>query len=88
MISRTILKKPTGNISEMSFDMGEGLTEKSSPFETFIQIIEGNAEIMIEGQSHLLQCGEGIVIPAFASNIVKAHERFKMILTIIKKSYE
>ena len=49
VLSRTILKKSSGNISVMSFDSGEGLTEKTSPFDTFAQIIDGKAEIIIDG---------------------------------------
>lgn len=88
IVSKTILKKSTGNISVMSFESGEGLTEKTSPFDTFAQIIEGKAEIDIDGKVHLLNTGESIIIPAHKSNIVHANERFKMILTIIKSGYE
>lgn len=88
VVSKTILKKSTGNISVMSFDTGEALTEKTSPFDTFVQIIDGKAEIVIDGKSHLIDKGEGIIIPAHQPNIVKANERFKMILTIIKSGYE
>jgi quercetin dioxygenase-like cupin family protein len=88
VVSKTIIKKSTGNISVMSFDTGEGLTEKTSPFDTFAQIIDGKAEIVIDGKSNMLQSGEGIVIPAHRPNIIKANERFKMILTIIKSGYE
>ena len=72
----------------MSFDSGEGLTEKTTPFDTFVQIIEGKAEIVISKISHLLQTGQSIVIPAHASNLVKPNGRFKMILTVIKSGYE
>ena len=88
VVSKTIIKKSTGNISVMSFDTGEGLTEKTSPFDTFAQIIDGKAEIVIDGKSNMLQSGEGIVIPAHRPNIIKANERFKMILSIIKSGYE
>lgn len=88
VVSKTIIKKPTGSISIMSFDGGEELKEKVSPFDTFAQIIDGNAEIVIDGESHQIQAGQGIVIPAHAFNIVKAHERCTMILTIIKSGYE
>jgi quercetin dioxygenase-like cupin family protein len=88
VVSKTILKKSTGNISVMSFDSGEGLTEKTSPFDTFAQIIEGKAEIVIDGKSFLLDTGQSIIIPAHQSNVVKANERFKMILTIIKSGYK
>ncbi|MBK8552342.1 MAG: cupin domain-containing protein [Ignavibacteria bacterium] len=88
VVIKTIIKKSTGNVSAMSFDTGEGLTEKTSPFDTFAQIIDGNAEIVIDGKSNFLKTGQAIVIPAHSSNIVKANERFKMILTIIKSGYE
>jgi quercetin dioxygenase-like cupin family protein len=88
VVSRTIIKKFTGNVSVWSFDSGEGLVEKTSPFDTFAQIIDGTAEIIIDGKSNLLESGQGIIIPAHASNIIKANVRFKMILTIIKSGYE
>ena len=88
VVMKTIIKKSTGNISVMSFDSGEGLTEKTSPFDTFAQIIDGKAQIVISGESHLLLTGESIVIPAHAPNYIKPNGRFKMILTIIKSGYE
>lgn len=88
VVSKTILKKSTGNISVMSFDNGEALTERISPFDTFAQIIEGKAEIIIDGKSIFLDTGQSIIIPAHKSNLIKANERFKMIQTIIKSGYE
>src|ERR1700738_3799276 len=88
VVSKTIIKKSTGNISVMSFDSGEGLTEKTSPFDTFAQIIEGKAEIVIDKTSNLLGFGQGIIIPAHSLNFIKPNGRFKMILTIIKSGYE
>jgi quercetin dioxygenase-like cupin family protein len=85
---KSIIKKSTGNISIMSFDSGEGLAEKSSPFDTFVQIIEGNAEIVIDTISNVLQSGQGIIIPAHSPNFIKPNGRFKMILTTIKSGYE
>src|ERR1700744_2052518 len=79
VVIKTIIKKSTGNISIMSFDSGEGLTEKTSPFDTFVQIIEGKAEIVINNIAHLLESGMGITIPAHASNYIKPNGRFKMI---------
>ena len=84
VVSKTIIKKSTGTVSVVAIETGEGLTEKTSPFETFIQIIEGKAEIVISGKSNFLVTGQSIIIPAFTPNIVKANERFKMILTVIK----
>ena len=88
VVIKTILKKSTGSISAMSIDSGEGLPEKTSPFDTFVQVIDGKAEIVINGESNLLLTGQSIVIPAHASNFVKPNGRFKLILTVIKSGYE
>jgi quercetin dioxygenase-like cupin family protein len=88
VVSKTIIKKSTGNVSAEAFDTGEALSEKISPFDTFVQIIDGKAEIVIDGKYNLLDTGQSIIIPAHTRNIIKANERFKMISTIIKSGYE
>jgi quercetin dioxygenase-like cupin family protein len=88
IVTKTILRKSTGNVSVMSVDTGEGLTEQTSPFDTFVQIIEGTAEMFINGTGHRLLTGQSIVIPAHASSYVKPNGRYKMILTVIKSGYE
>ena len=88
IVSKTIIKKLTGDISVMSFDSGEELAEKISPFDTFAQVIDGSAEITVNRHVHHLQLGEGMIIPAHAPNRIKANQRFKMLLTTIKSGYE
>lgn len=88
VVIKTIIKKTTGNVSAVSFDSGEVLTEKISPFDTFIQVIEGRAEVVIDDKSNLLETGSSIIIPAHTRNTIKANERFKMISTVIKSGYE
>lgn len=86
VVSKTILKKTSGNISVSSFDTGEELAEKTAPFDTFIQIIDGAAEIIINDKQYQLKLGEGIVIPAHASHSINANQQFKMIATVIKST--
>jgi quercetin dioxygenase-like cupin family protein len=88
VVSKTILRKSSGNVCAVSFDTGEGLTEKTTPFDTFVQIIDGQAEIVIDGVSNFLQTGQSIVIPAHESNYINPNGRFKMIQTVIKSGYE
>ena len=88
VVIKTILKKSTGDVGLMSFDAGEGLAEKISPFDTFVQIIEGIAEILIDGKSNMLLTGQGIVVPAHRSSSIKPNGRFKLISTVIKSGYE
>ena len=85
---KVMIKKVTGTIVAMSFDNGVGLKEKISPFDTFTLIIEGNAELMLDGIPINLKTGEAIIIPAHTSNFIKPNGRFKMIQTIIKSGYE
>ena len=88
VVTRSIIRKTTGNVSVIAIDTGENLEDKISPFDTFVQIIDGTAELMIDNKLHLLNTGQGINIPAHTSHAVKAKERFKMISTIIKSGYD
>jgi len=88
VVIKTIIRKTTGNVTAVSVDSGESLANKTSPFDTFIQVIDGEAEIDISGVNHSLKTGESIIIPAHALNTIKANVRFKMLSTIIKSGYE
>lgn len=88
IIIKTIIKKTTGNVSVLALDVGEGLLERNSPFDSFAQIIDGRAEIEINSKPFLLETGQSIIIPANTPNKIIANERFKMILTVIKSGYE
>ena len=88
VVSKTILKKSSGNVTVVSIDTGEGLTEKTTPFDTFVQIIDGQADIVIDGESNFLLTGQSIVIPAHSPNLVTPNGRFKMIQTVLKSGYE
>ncbi len=88
VVIKTIIKKSTGNVSAVSFDSGETLTDRLSPFDNYIQIIDGRAEIIIDGKENQLETGNSIIIPAHSYNTIKANIRFKMISTIIKSGYE
>lgn len=88
VVTKSILEKPRGNISILSFDKGEGLIEKITPFDTFAMIIEGTAEIVISGERNLLLTGQSIVIPAHSPFLVSSGERFKMMITVIKSGYQ
>ena len=84
VVSKTILKKTSGNITLFAFDEGEGLAEHSSPFEAIVQLLDGQAEIIIGGDSHTLNSGQSIILPANIPHSLKANERFKMMLIMIK----
>ena len=84
ILSKTVLKKETGNISLFSFARGEALSEHTAPFDAVIQVIDGKGEIIIGGKSYFLEAGQSIIMPANIPHAVKAVEKFKMVLTMIK----
>lgn len=84
VVSKHVLKKDTGNISLFAFDKGEGLSEHTTPFDATVLVVDGKAEIIIDGHSHILYAGESIIMPAHIPHALRALERFKMVLTMIK----
>jgi quercetin dioxygenase-like cupin family protein len=86
IVSKTILKKQTGNISLFSFDKGEALSEHTAPFDAMISVVDGKGEVTIGGKPFIVIAGESIIMPANIAHAVKAVERFKMVLTMIRSS--
>lgn len=88
IVTKTVMKKLTGDICAIAFDSGKVLTGKISPFDKLVQVIDGSAEVVIDNKSNFLKVRESIIIPAHASNSFKANSRFKIISTVIKSGYE
>lgn len=86
IVSKTVLKKETGNISVFSFDKGEGLSEHTAPFDAMIMVIDGKGEIIIGGQTFNLDAGQSIIMPGNVPHSVTAVEKFKMILIMIRSN--
>lgn len=84
VVSRTIIGKPAGTITIFAFDDGQGLSEHTAPYDALVYVIEGRIEIKISGQAHELSAGEMIIIPAGEPHALKAEEKFKMMLVMIK----
>ncbi len=84
IVSKHILKKETGNISLFAFDKDEGLSEHTAPFDAVVFIVDGKADIKIDGVSNILEAGENIIMPANVPHALIAVEKFKMVLTMLK----
>ena len=87
-VFRTIVQKSTGTIIALAMDAGENLEEKISPFDSYIQIIEGESVIFIDNHSNILETGQAILIPAHSSHVIRAIHPSKIIITVIKSGYE
>jgi len=84
VVSKQVMKNEKGNVSLFAFDKGEGLSEHTAPFDALIQVIEGEAVIIIGGTPHTVTAGESIIMPANIPHALKATQSFKMILTMIR----
>jgi quercetin dioxygenase-like cupin family protein len=84
IVSRQLIKNDAGTITLFAFDKGQSLSEHSAPFDAVVQIVDGQAELIIGGQSVPVTAGQIAVMPADVPHAVKAPARFKMLLTMLK----
>ena len=84
VVSKEVIKKEKGTVSLFAFDQGQGLSEHTAPFDALVYILDGQAEISIAGKQYNLKSGETMIMPANKPHSLKATERFKMLLVMIK----
>lgn len=84
IVSKTIVKKKTGNITLFAFDRGQELSEHTAPFDAMVCVVDGTAEVAISGKTFNVSAGEMIIFPANIPHALKASERFKMMLIMIR----
>ncbi|HAW59662.1 MAG TPA: cupin domain-containing protein [Bacteroidales bacterium] len=84
IVSKVVIDKPSGTITLFAFDSGQRLSEHSAPYDALVQVLEGEAEIIIDKKPFLLKEGDSIIMPAGIPHAVNAPDRFKMLLTMIK----
>lgn len=84
VVSRTLVKRPTGTMTLFAFDQGQELSEHTAPFDAVVHVIEGEVELTIGGEPYRAKAGEMVIMPANIPHAVKAATRFKMLLTMIR----
>ena len=84
VVSRTLIDKPTGTVTLFSFDAGQGLSEHTAPFDAMVNVVDGEAEVSIDGQPHTVRAGEMIIMPADHPHALRAHKPFKMLLVLVR----
>ena len=84
VVSKTLVQRPTGTVTLFAFAQGQGLSEHSAPFDAMVVLLDGQAEITIAGQPHIVGTGEMIIMPANQPHALAALEQFKMLLIMIK----
>ena len=84
VVSRQITKAEAGNVTLFAFDKDQGLSEHTAPFDALVHVLEGEAQVTISGKAFELKAGDGIIMPANEPHALKASQRFKMLLTMIR----
>ena len=84
VVSRTLIKKQTGTVTLFAFDKGEGLSEHTAPFDALVHVLDGEVEISINHNPHNLKTGDAIIMPANEPHALKALEKMKMLLIMVK----
>jgi len=83
-----VADKAIGTVTLFAFDVGQGLSEHTAPFDAIVHIVEGEADVVISGEMHKVKKGEMIIMPANQPHSLKASERFKMVLIMIREKDE
>ena len=84
IVSKEIIKKPTGTVTIFAFDRDQGLSEHTAPFDALVYVLDGETEIIISGISYHLKAGDMIVMPGGQPHALKATKKFKMMLVMVK----
>lgn len=84
VVSRTLIEKPVGTLTLFAFDKGQGLSEHTAPFDALVYLLDGEAEVTISGKPIQLKQGDMVIMPANKPHALKAINRFKMMLVMIK----
>jgi quercetin dioxygenase-like cupin family protein len=84
IVSKRVIDRPVGTVTLFAFDKDQRLSTHSAPYDAMIQVVEGRAEIVIDGKTFELKSGETIIMPAGIPHAVNATDKFKMVLTMIK----
>jgi len=84
VVSRIIMKNKSGSVTLFAFDQSEGFSEHTTPFDALVMILDGKSEIIISGNPFTLGTGDMIIMPANEPHSVKALQKFKMLLTMLK----
>ena len=84
VVSKELVHSNAGSVTLFSFDAGQGLSQHTAPFDAFIQVVDGEMVLTVEGTDHRIKAGESFIIPSGALHSVKAEQRFKMIITMIR----
>ena len=84
IVSRALVQKPIGSLTLFALEAGQSINEHITPYDAFVEVLDGEVELVIGGQSVVAKAGETVLMPAQVPHAVYARQRFKMLLTMIR----
>ncbi len=84
VVSRTLIEREVGTVTLFAFDAGQALSEHTAPFDALVHVLDGEADVVLGGTPHRVKEGQAILMPAHVPHAVKARQRFKMLLVMIR----
>lgn len=86
IVSKQLLNKRAGTLTLFAFAKGESLSEHTAPYDATVLLLDGKAEIALDGVIHKIKKGEFITMTANVPHALNAVERFKMLLIMIRSN--
>jgi len=86
VVSRTLVKKNAGTVTLFAFDVGQGLSEHTAPFDALVEILDGEAELTIGGEKVVARAGQAVLMPANVPHALSATTAFKMLLVMVREA--
>lgn len=84
--SLTLAQRPGVGLTLFAFDVGEGLNTHAASGDAMAYILEGQAQITIDGVLYEVGAGGAIIMPIGIPHAVKAITRVKMLLIVVKEA--
>ncbi|MCX7968677.1 MAG: cupin domain-containing protein, partial [Armatimonadetes bacterium] len=79
IVSRTLLRTPSGHIVLFAFDAEQELSEHTSPYEVMVLGVDGEADFTLSEKTFKVRAGDMLLIPPNAPHALKALTPFKML---------
>lgn len=85
VVSRTVMKGPSGSVTLFSFAAGEGLSEHATPHEALVVVLDGEADVSVAGETQRVSAGQAVRLPASVPHALRARSDVRMMLVMLRR---
>ena len=84
IVSRVLAKNDHCSLTLFAFDAGQGLSEHTSPFDAYVNLIEGELTLTVGGKKTHLSPGQTVLMPAKVPHALHAVTPVKLLLMMLR----